>query len=60
MQHFLIDKITNSIEDAVSGKSVDTEILPVDKADLKTVLKKMVGDLIGKLNLIILIDRYIN
>jgi hypothetical protein len=35
MQHFLIDKITNSIEDAVSGKSVDTEILPVDKADLK-------------------------
>ena len=40
MQDFLIDKITNSIEDAVSGKSLATDILPANKADLKTVLKK--------------------
>ncbi len=40
MQHFVIDKITNSIEDSVSGKSLDTEIHPANKADMKTVLKK--------------------
>ena len=40
MQNFLIDKITNSIEDATTGKSLDTEILPANKSDLKTILKK--------------------
>ncbi len=40
MQNFLIDKITNSIEDAITGKSLDTEILPANKSDLKTILKK--------------------
>ncbi len=40
MQNFLIDKITNSIEDVVSGKSLDTDIVPVHKPDLKTVFKK--------------------
>ena len=40
MQNFLIDKITNSIEDAVTGKSLDTKILPANKSDLKTILKK--------------------
>jgi hypothetical protein len=36
----VIDKITNSIEDAVSGKNFETEVLPFTKNDLKTVLKK--------------------
>ena len=37
---FYIDKITNSIEDAVTGKSLDTEVLPLALEDLKTILKK--------------------
>ncbi|MEX2233984.1 MAG: hypothetical protein WD824_17595 [Cyclobacteriaceae bacterium] len=36
----LIDKITNSIEDAVSGETLDTDVLPVTKEDLKNILKK--------------------
>lgn len=36
----IIDKLTNSIEDAASGKSFDTEIVPLVKVDLKTELKK--------------------
>lgn len=40
MQNFLIDKITNSIEDAGSGKSLNTDILPASKSDLKRILKK--------------------
>jgi len=37
---FYIDKITNSIEDALTGKSFETHVLPVKAADLKMVLKK--------------------
>jgi hypothetical protein len=36
----LIDKITNSIEDAKTGKNLDTEVHPIGKAEIKTVLKK--------------------
>lgn len=39
-QSFYIDKITNSIEDAATGKSLDTAVHPLILADLKTVLKK--------------------
>ncbi|MEJ0107026.1 MAG: hypothetical protein WDO19_32780 [Bacteroidota bacterium] len=37
---FYIDKITNSIENAVTGKSYDTETKSLTIADLKMVLKK--------------------
>ncbi|MEJ7736990.1 MAG: hypothetical protein WKF97_06150 [Chitinophagaceae bacterium] len=37
---FYIDKITTSIEDAATGKSLDTDVLPLILTDLKTVLKK--------------------
>jgi hypothetical protein len=37
---FYIDKITNSIEDAITGKSLDTDVLLLIVTDLKTVLKK--------------------
>ena len=37
---FYIDKITNSIEVAATGKSLDTDVHPSIPADLKTVLKK--------------------
>jgi len=36
----IIDKLTNSIEDASSAKRFDTETVPLEKGDLKTVLKK--------------------
>src|SRR5882724_13126939 len=37
---FYIDKITKSIEDAVTGGSLETDVIPVTISDLKTVLKK--------------------
>jgi len=37
---FFIDKITNSIDDARSGRSFETEILPVTAKDLEKILKK--------------------
>ncbi|MEJ7912501.1 MAG: hypothetical protein WKF70_05055 [Chitinophagaceae bacterium] len=39
-QLFYIDKITNSIEVAATGKSLDTEVNTLISADLNTVLKK--------------------
>lgn len=37
---FYIDKITNSIEDVLTGTSYETDVLPVTPADLKKILKK--------------------
>jgi len=37
---FYIDKITNSIEDAASGKNYDTDVILVTSTDLKIVFKK--------------------
>jgi hypothetical protein len=37
---FEIDKITESIENAETGETLDTLVLPVTKADLKDVTKK--------------------
>ena len=39
-QDFIIDKLTNSIENTISGDSFRTEISVLTKTDLKTVLKK--------------------
>ncbi|MBO0932756.1 hypothetical protein [Fibrella aquatilis] len=39
-QDFLIDKLTNSIENAITGDSFPTEITLVSLADLKKVTKK--------------------
>lgn len=47
---FLIDKITNSIEEASTGRSFDTMVLAIDKAGLKDILKKMDGGSTGKKN----------
>jgi len=42
MQHndFIIDKITNSIEDSKTGRSYETLIIPVTNEDIKGILKK--------------------
>ena len=39
-QSFLIDKLTNSIENTTTGDSFQTEVSLVSTANLKTVLKK--------------------
>ena len=46
---FVIDKLTNSIEQRKTGKSFDTDVLQVTPEEIKTILKKN-GYLIGKLN----------
>jgi|GEM_PF-6330313 len=47
---FIIDKITNSIEDSKSKMSFETEVLLVSKNELKSILKKTVGTLTGEKN----------
>lgn len=37
---FYIDKITNSIEDAISGKSYETEIVLLSQEEVRKVHKK--------------------
>src|SRR6266498_1368755 len=37
---FLIDKLTNSIEDAYTGKNIKTLVLPLAIKDLKAITKK--------------------
>jgi hypothetical protein len=38
--NFFVDKITNSIEDAITGKRHDTQVIAIIPSDLKTILKK--------------------
>jgi len=40
MLNFEIDKLTHSIEHLESGLSFDTQVVPIERADLKLVLKK--------------------
>jgi hypothetical protein len=37
---FIVDKLTNSIQNTISGDSFATEVLRLTKADLKQVTKK--------------------
>jgi hypothetical protein len=37
---FEIDKLTHSLEDAITGEILSTEVLLLEKADLKFVSKK--------------------
>jgi hypothetical protein len=39
-QGFVIDKITNGIEEIATGKSFETEVIPILADEIKTVLKK--------------------
>ena len=57
---FIIDKLTNSIENVLSGDSFTTEVSLVAASDLKTISKKMGGFLIGFMNLSNLREKYIN
>jgi hypothetical protein len=57
---FEIDKITESIENAETGETLDTLVLPVTKADLEEVTKKKAGFLIGNWNFPNLKNKCIN
>lgn len=57
---FLIDKLTNSIENAITGDRFQTEISILQNADLKSVIKKMAGFLTGEKNLKIQLEIFIN
>lgn len=48
---FLIDKLTNSIENVITGDSFATDISLLSLKDLKLVIKNKAGFLIGKKNL---------
>src|SRR5689334_5113737 len=39
-KYFLIDKVTSSVEDVLTGKSFETEVIATNTADLKKILKK--------------------
>jgi len=38
--NFIVDKLTNSIENVITKDSFKTEILPVAQKDLKNITKK--------------------
>jgi hypothetical protein len=44
---FIIDKLTNSIQNTISGDSFQTEIVRLNTKEAKLISKKMVGILIG-------------
>jgi hypothetical protein len=37
---FIIDKLTESIEQTKTGKKFKTDVFPVSRAEIKTILKK--------------------
>jgi hypothetical protein len=45
---FIVDKITNSIEERLTGKSFETTVIPVDAEEIKKILKKTGDFLTGK------------
>jgi hypothetical protein len=47
---FLVDKLTNSVENLVTGDSFQTDVSLLSAAALKNVTKKTNGFLIGNLN----------
>ena len=57
---FVVDKLTNSIENVVTGDSFTTEISLISVSDLKNITKKTIGFLTGKKNLSNLKEMFIN
>jgi hypothetical protein len=55
-----IDKLTNSIQNIISGDSFPTDVHPISKADLKNVTKKNKWLLIGQKNLKWPIELFLN
>ena len=55
-----IDKLTNSIENVITGDSFKTDVSLIDNIDLRTITKLMDGYSIGKMNTNNLTETYIN
>ena len=47
---FIVDKLTNSIENVLTSDSFATDISILRSTDIKTVSKKINGSLFGKMN----------
>ena len=47
---FEVDKLTNSIENVITGDSFPTDLIIITAADMKNVTKKTAGGLTGKLS----------
>jgi hypothetical protein len=45
---FVVDRLTNSIQNTISGDSFETEVHRLRISDLKQITKKTDGTLIGK------------
>lgn len=57
---FIIDKLTNSIENVVTGDSFPTEISILTKQDIKLITEKTAGFSTGNQNLKILLKKFIS
>jgi len=57
---FEIDRLTNSIQNTISGDSFPTEVSLLTRADLKQITRKTVGRLIGSLNLTTMPGKFIS
>ena len=57
---FVIDKLTNSIENVNSGDSFPTEVSLLTQIELKSITKKTVGNLIGRRKLKFQNEIYLN
>jgi hypothetical protein len=57
---FEIDRITRSIENVVTGDSFPTDVSHLVNGDLRKYQRKMVGFLIGKVNSMLLVGKFIN
>lgn len=57
---FVVDKLTNSIQNTISGDSFQTEVAVLTAVDIKAISKKRIGFLIGNWNLRIHIEKFLN
>lgn len=57
---FRVDKLTNSIENVVTGDSFSTEVSLVNQNDLKTITKKNGWSFNGKMSLKAQREKFIN
>ena len=57
---FIVDRLTNSIVNSISGDSFPTEVSLLSKEDIKQVQKKMAGFSTGKRNLNYPTEKFIN
>jgi len=55
-----IDKLTNSIENVITGDSFQTDVSMIAQSDLKSITKKMDGYLTGETSINSLTETFTN